>query len=76
MNRQNTKGKLHRSLQTMIILPLLVLGLVISIFSYQAVKSTMHTEVNTELQNIADLLHLADENLYKGKENGRNQVVI
>ena len=29
--------------------------------------------VNT---NIPDLLNQADENLYKGKENGRNQVII
>ncbi|MBO5165386.1 MAG: diguanylate cyclase [Lachnospiraceae bacterium] len=66
MKHQKAKGQLARSLQAMSIAPLILLGLVISLFSYQAVKSAMHKAVNTELQNIANAVTMSYDLLYPG----------
>ncbi|MBQ9136811.1 MAG: diguanylate cyclase [Lachnospiraceae bacterium] len=66
MKPQKAKGQLARSLQAMSITPLILLGLVISIFSYQSVKSAMHKAVNTELQNIASAVTMTYDLLYPG----------
>lgn len=66
MNQPKAKGQLARSLQAMSIIPLILLGLVISIFSYQSVKAAMHKEINTELQNIASSVIMTYDLLYPG----------
>lgn len=66
MKLQKNKGCLSRSLQAMSVIPLLVLGLVITIFSYFTVKAAMHSEVNIELQNMANAVVLTYDLLYPG----------
>ncbi len=66
MKHQNEKRQLAHSLQAMSIIPLILLGLVISIFSYQSVKSTMHDAIRTELQNIASTVTMTYDLLYPG----------
>lgn len=61
-----SKGPLARSLQAMSLIPLLVLGLVISIFSFQAVKSAMYSAIHTELQNIVSSVTMTYDLLYPG----------
>lgn len=66
MHSMKKKGHLYRSLQAMSILPLLVLGFVITIFSYFTVKSSMHAQVQTELQNMAESVVVTYDLLYPG----------
>ena len=66
MNQPKAKKQLGHSLQAMSIIPLLLLGLVISVFSYQSVKSTMHEAIRTELQNIASAVTMTYDLLYPG----------
>lgn len=66
MKKQKDKGRLARSLRAMSVVPLVLLGLVISIFSYQAVKAAMHKAVNTELKNIANAVAMTYDLLYPG----------
>lgn len=60
------KGSLNRSLQAMSVVPLLILGLIITLFSYGTVETAMHAEIHTELKNIADSVLLAYDLLYPG----------
>lgn len=84
MSSARKNGHLYRSLQSMSVIPLLVLALIITVFSYYAVKQAMHTEVHIELRNTAenvmmmyDLLYPVDYYLegtnsydfYKGTQN-------
>ena len=64
MHSVKKKGHLYRSLQAMSILPLLVLGFVITIFSYYTVKSAMHAQVQTELKNMTEYIMLTYDLLY------------
>ena len=66
MKQQKIKRQLAHSLQAMTIMPLILLGLVISIFSYQSVKATMHDAIRTELQNIASTITTTYDLLYPG----------
>ena len=66
MKQQKIKRQLAHSLQAMTIMPLILLGLVISIFSYQSVKATMHDAIRTELQNIASTVTMTYDLLYPG----------
>ena len=66
MNSNKQKGHLYRSMQAITIIPLLILGLVITIFSYQTVESAMHTEVEAELKNITSAVILTYDMLYPG----------
>ncbi len=66
MNKTKQKGHLYRSLQAMSIIPLLILGLVITVFSYHTVESAMHSEVHTKLKNMADAVILTYDLLYPG----------
>lgn len=47
------KGGLHRRLLQMTIIPLLIMGLVITLFSYMAFNHTMQKEVERGLRNMA-----------------------
>lgn len=66
MNIGKQKGHLYRTLQAMSIIPLLLLGLVITLFCYQTVKSAMYSQVHIELKNLADTLILTYDRLYPG----------
>ncbi len=66
MHSMKKKGHLYRSLQAMSILPLLVLGFVITIFSYYTVKSALHAQMQTELKNMTEYVMLTYELLYSG----------
>lgn len=66
MNKPKQKGHLYRSLQAMSIIPLLILGLIITVFSYHTVEAAMHSEIHTELNNIADAVILTYDLLYPG----------
>ena len=57
---------LNRSLQAMSVIPLLILGLVITLLGYGTVTAAMHEEVHTELKNIADSILLTYDLLYPG----------
>lgn len=59
-------GHLYRSLQAMSVIPLLILGLVITLFSYHTVKAAMHAEVKTELKNMTDAVIMTYDFLYPG----------
>ena len=66
MIKTGQKGKLYRSLHAMSVVPMLVLGLVITIFAYQTVKNAMHAEVRTELKNIVNTVIMTYDLLYPG----------
>ena len=66
MAKSNQKGKLYYSMQAFSSLPLLILGLVIMIFSFKAVQSTMYEQVHTELQDVAKSLIATYDLLYPG----------
>lgn len=66
MRDSKSKGQLYRSLHAMSVFPLLILGLIITLFAYQTVKSAMHAEVKTELKNIANTLIMTYDYLYPG----------
>lgn len=66
MEQKKTKGHLYRSLQAMSIVPLLILGLIITLFSYQTLEAAMHEEIHTELKNMANSVILTYDLLYPG----------
>lgn len=66
MKLSRNRGQLYRSLQAMSIFPPLILGLLITVFSYVTVASSLHKEVKTELKNIANSVVLTYNLLYPG----------
>lgn len=66
MSSARKNGHLYRSLQSMSVIPLLVLALIITVFSYYAVKQAMHTEVHIELCNTAENVMMMYDLLYPG----------
>lgn len=66
MSSARKNGHLYRSLQSMSVIPLLVLALIITVFSYYAVKQAMHTEVHIELRNTAENVMMMYDLLYPG----------
>ena len=66
MAKNNQKGKLYYSLQAFSCVPLLILGLVIMIFSFKTVQSTMYEQVRTELQDVTEMLVATYDMLYPG----------
>lgn len=66
MNSARKNGHLYRSLQSISVIPLLVLALIITVFSYYAVKQAMHTEVHIELRNTAENVMMMYDLLYPG----------
>lgn len=66
MKLSRHKGQLYRSLQAMSVFPLLILGLLITAFSYSSVASAMYREVKTEMKNIANSVVLTYNLLYPG----------
>lgn len=66
MKSQKHKGHLYRSLQAMCVVPLLILGIVITIFSYYTVRSAMYDEIHTELKNTANAVITTYDLLYPG----------
>lgn len=66
MESKKYKGRLHRSLQAMFIIPVFVLGLVITFFSYFTVRSAMYDEVQIELKNTANAVITTYDLLYSG----------
>lgn len=66
MSSARKNGHLYRSLQYISVIPLLVLALIITIFSYYAVKQAMHAEVHTELRNTAENVMMMYDLLYPG----------
>lgn len=66
MNSNKQKGHLYRSMQAISIIPLLILGLIITIFCYQTVETAMHSEVQAELKNITSAVILTYDMLYPG----------
>lgn len=66
MSSARKNRHLYRSLQYISVIPLLVLALIITIFSYYAVKQAMHAEVHTELRNTAENVMMMYDLLYPG----------
>ena len=66
MDAKKYKGRLHRSLQAMFIVPLFILGIIITFFSFFTVRSAMYNEVQTELKNTADAVITIYDLLYPG----------
>lgn len=66
METKKYKGRLHRSLQAMFIIPLFILGIIITFFSYFTVRSAMYDEVQTELKNVATAVITTYDLLYPG----------
>lgn len=66
MSSARKNGHLYRSPQSMSVIPLLVLALIITVFSYYAVKQAMHTEVHIELRNTAENVMMMYDLLYPG----------
>lgn len=66
MSSARKNGHLYRSLQYISVIPLLVLALIITIFSYYAVKQAMHAEVHTELRNTVENVRMMYDLLYPG----------
>lgn len=66
MKLTKKKGQLYRSLQAISVIPLLILGILITAFSYTTVASSMHKEVQEELKNIARSVVLTYDLLYPG----------
>lgn len=66
MSSERKKGHLYRSLQSISVVPLLVLALIITIFSYYSVRKAMHAEVHIELRNTADSVIMIYDLLYPG----------
>lgn len=66
MSSARKNGHLYRSLQYISVIPLLVLALIITIFSYYAVKRAMHAEVHIELRNTAENVMMMYDLLYPG----------
>ncbi len=60
------RGHLYRTLQTLSIVPVLVLGLLITIFSFRIFTSTVHNEVESELKNITDTIIVMYDYMYPG----------
>lgn len=60
------KGQLYKSLQAMNLIPLLVLGLVITFVCYHTTASAMHGQVREELKNMTDAVVLTYDLLYPG----------
>ncbi len=63
-SKQNKK--LHYTLQVMCLLPLLVLGIVLTLFNYTMVEKALHEQVSTELENVASCALLALDTKYPG----------
>lgn len=59
-------GHLYMSLQAMHLIPLFVLGIVITLVCYRTTASAMHKQVAEELQNMTDALALTYDLLYPG----------
>lgn len=66
MSSARKNGHLYRSLQSISVIPLLVLALIITIFSYYTLRKAMHTEVSIELRNTADSVIMMYDLLYPG----------
>ncbi len=66
MDAKKYKGRLHRSLQAMFIVPLFILGIIITFFSFFTVRSAMYDEVQAELKNTADAVITIYDLLYPG----------
>lgn len=66
MSSARKNGHLYRSLQYISVIPLLILALIITIFSYYAVKQAMHAEVHIELRNTAENVMMMYDLLYPG----------
>lgn len=66
MSSARKNGHLYRSLQSMSVIPLLVLALIITIFSYYSVNAAMRMEVRSELRNMADSVIVMYDLLYPG----------
>ncbi|MCH5274639.1 MAG: diguanylate cyclase [Lachnospiraceae bacterium] len=66
MKRTQNKGQLYKSLQAMNLIPLLILGLVITFVCFQTTASAMHAQVEEELKNMTDAVVLTYDLLYPG----------
>lgn len=66
MKRTQHKGQLYLSLQAMNLIPLLILGLIITFVCFQTTASAMHTQVEEELKNMTDAVVLTYDLLYPG----------
>lgn len=60
------KGHIYKSLQAMNLIPLLVLGLIITFVCYHTAASAMHGQVREELKNMSDAVVLTYDLLYPG----------
>ena len=66
MKASASKGQLYRSLHALSIVPLLVLGLTLALFSYHTVRKTMIADVQVELKNTVNSLILTYDLMYPG----------
>lgn len=66
MKPTKKNGQIYLSLQAMNLIPLLVLGLIITFVCYHTTASAMHAQVEEELKNMSDAVSLAYDLLYPG----------
>lgn len=63
---KNRRGKLYYSFQAISMIPLLIYGIVVIIFSSATFKKSMHQQVCEELENVASLVDTLLDTAYPG----------
>ncbi len=66
MKSKKKSGQLYISLQAMHLIPLMILGLIITLVCYNTTASAMHAQVADELRNMCDAVALTYDLLYPG----------
>ncbi|MCH5271448.1 MAG: diguanylate cyclase [Lachnospiraceae bacterium] len=66
MKLPKKNGQIYLSLQAMNLIPLLILGLIITFVCYHTTASAMHAQVEEDLKNMTDAVMLAYDLLYPG----------
>lgn len=76
MKKNKPHGKMYRSLQAMSVVPILVLGIVITALSYQTVRSSMYEQVHIELSNVASAVLNHYDTAYPGDYSLRGEIAL
>ena len=76
MSKAKTHGKMYKSLQALSVVPILVLGIIITALSYQTVRSSMYQQVRYELSNIANAVLNHYDVTYPGDYSLRGDIAL
>lgn len=74
--KRQAKGHLYRTLQTICILPVFLLGIIIVICSSHTVTTAMQSEVRSGLENAANMTILTYDLLYPGDYHLQGEKII